>query len=162
VWLAVAMVPPVAALVALVPVLADARFARCAVVEEDGEFADLGPFDRRLGLELIEAADADVVLDLIARVLALEVRDLFKNDELLFLVDALHLHENDIRRLVDRARQSIQLLDVTQSGHDESEEAENEENVEKARTHGIALQGSRFALAAPSQGRARERESERY
>ena len=43
---AVTEVPPVAAGVGLIPVVADARLAGAAVVEEDGRLADLGPVHR--------------------------------------------------------------------------------------------------------------------
>src|SRR5262249_6839742 len=84
---AVAVVPPLAAGVGLVPPGADAGFAGAAVMEHDRHLAGLGPFHLRLPLIGAETAEADVVLDDIAVVLAFDVLHLAINDNVLGLVN---------------------------------------------------------------------------
>ena len=52
---------------------ADVRLAGPAVVEEDGLLADLGPLHDLFPLARPQPAAADVVLDLVLRVLAFDV-----------------------------------------------------------------------------------------
>ncbi len=99
--------PPLAFLVALIPVSTDAGLAGPAIVEEDGNPALLGPAHDVLPFARMEAALADVVLDLILWMLALEVLDLAEEDQALFLVDLGHLHQNDMGGILDDKAQRM-------------------------------------------------------
>src|SRR5260370_30978501 len=68
--LAVAVVPPFAAGIGLIPPGADAGFAGPAVVEEDGRLAHLGPVHLRLPFICPPPAPAPLVLYAVRRVLA--------------------------------------------------------------------------------------------
>src|SRR5215471_18915965 len=96
-----AVVPPFAAGVRLVPPSADARLARPAIVEENGELARLGPLDRRLPFVGPQTAAADVVLDDVGRVLALDILDLAVDDDVLLLVGRLDADQDNVGRLGD-------------------------------------------------------------
>jgi hypothetical protein len=110
--LGVRQLPPVAGALALVPVGADAGLAARAVVEEDGALARLGPGHDVLPLARVETALADVVLDDRLGVVSLEVLHLLVQDEVLVLVDAHHLDDDDVRRFAARAAQGVRGFDV--------------------------------------------------
>jgi hypothetical protein len=111
--LGVAVVPPFAAGVGLIPPGADAGLRRAALIEEDGRLARLRPVHLRLPLVGAQAAAADVVLDDVGRVLALDVADLAVDDEVLVPVERFDAHEDDVRRLLHDGAKAHRRLDVS-------------------------------------------------
>src|SRR5262249_1055268 len=86
------------------------------VVEEDGDLAGLGPVHGVLPLVGPDAAAADVVLDDVGRVLALEVLDLAIEDQVLFPIHFLHAHHHDVAGELDDLAQAVRRLDVGGAG----------------------------------------------
>src|SRR5262249_32162160 len=115
-------------------VAADARLAGSAVVEEDRLLADLSPGHDVLPLALVEATLADVVLDLHAVVLALEVAHLLVEDQSPLLVDFGHLDEDDVGRLLAGTSQRVRDFDVGACGSHT-----NEENGQQQPAHAFLL-----------------------
>src|SRR5262249_22743503 len=126
--LAVAVVPPFAAGIGLVPPGADAGFAGTAVVKEDGGLAHLSPVHLRLPFNGPESAPADIVLDDVRRMLALDVALLLVNDKILLPIHRLHAHEDDVGGLRNHRSETHGGLDVGLGGVEpEGEEQGGEE-----------------------------------
>src|SRR5207244_7675893 len=83
--LAVAVIPPFAAGIGLVPPSADASFAGAAVVEKRRHLARLGPIHLHFPFVGTQAAAANVVLDDIGRMFAFDVRHFAIDDDAFFL-----------------------------------------------------------------------------
>src|SRR5262249_5073253 len=104
------------AAVALVPVGADAGLAGPAVVEEDSGLTDLGPFHRVLPFARVEAAPADIVLNRLGWVLALEVLYLAIEDDVVLLVHLLDAEDHDVGRFMDDPAEGVGGLDIRVAG----------------------------------------------
>ena len=87
-----AMIPPFAAGVGLIPPGADARFAGPAVAEEHREFARTGPVHLRLPLVGPQTAATDVVLDDFGGVLAFQVAHLAVDEQVFLAVHRFQAH----------------------------------------------------------------------
>ena len=110
--LAVAHGPPLTAGIALVPIIAGARFAGPAIMKEDGGLADLRPFHGVLPLAGMEAAAADVVLDDVGWMRTLQVADLAIDDEVILLVDLLDAHDHDVGGKLDHQAETVRRLHI--------------------------------------------------
>ncbi len=143
--LTVAHVPPFAARVALVPVGPNARLAGAAVVEHDSKLARLSPVHRVLPLARMETRLGDVVLDDIGRVLALDVAHLGIDDEVLFLVNLVHLDEDDVGRQVDDLAEAVRGFNVSEGerGRKDGETEQSDEMAGGSNAHRVSfLDGS--------------------
>ena len=63
---------------------------------------------------------ADVVLDLVGRVLALDVRHLLEDEQVLFRVDLRQLHEDDVAWIRGRTAEGVRGFDVGAGRGDEA------------------------------------------
>ncbi len=97
-------------------------------MEEDRLLALLGPVHHILPFARVEAVLTDVVLDLIGRVLALDVFELLEDDEVLLLVDLHDLDEDDVGRFLDDLSQRIRGLHVgVREGRGQKQDRQGEE-----------------------------------
>ena len=122
-----AVVPPFAAGVGLIPPVADAGLAGAAVMEEHGQSAGLGPIHLRLPFVGPQTAAADVVLDDVGRMFAFDVENLAIDDEVLFLIDRLNAHEHDVGGLIDNRPETHGRFDIGNGRGEKTEQTTRRE-----------------------------------